>query len=309
MTRTAKRPAPDRETLSIGALARATRIPVETLRTWERRYGAPRPIRKPSGHRVYPAATVDHLRRVTRLLALGHRPAELLGLTVAELDALAAVSGPAPPAREVRAPVGAETPEQTVRDLVRATSALDRETVLDELRASWAKLGPVPFFDEVAGPFLVAIGGGWAEGALAVRHEHFASAVLSDFLRGVREPFDRRARGPAVVAATLPGEAHDGGLLMASVILAMRGRRVLYLGADTPIEEIVATARAGNAEAVCVSVSGATPRARAAAALARLRAALPRRVPAWVGGAGAPAVPGVERFASVGELDARLATS
>ena len=50
--------------LSIGALARATSIRVETLRTWERRYGYPLPERKPSGHRVYPVASVSRLRRI-----------------------------------------------------------------------------------------------------------------------------------------------------------------------------------------------------------------------------------------------------
>ena len=68
--------------LSIGALSRATDVPVETLRTWERRYGAPMPVRKPSGQRVYPAQSVDHMRRVVRLLAQGHRPAEILPLSI-----------------------------------------------------------------------------------------------------------------------------------------------------------------------------------------------------------------------------------
>ena len=82
----------DGRALSIGALSRATRIPVETLRTWERRYGAPRPVRKPSGHRLYPAATVEHLRRVGRLLSQGHRPAELLGLSLRQLDSMLSLS-------------------------------------------------------------------------------------------------------------------------------------------------------------------------------------------------------------------------
>src|SRR5262245_39330038 len=75
-------------TLSIGARSRATRIPVETLRTWERRYGTPLPQRKPSGHRVYPADMVEHLRRVERLLSQGHRPAEILPLSTRDLAAL-----------------------------------------------------------------------------------------------------------------------------------------------------------------------------------------------------------------------------
>ena len=50
--------------VSIGALSRATGIPVETLRTWESRYGFPVPERRPSGHRLYPLAIVPRLRRI-----------------------------------------------------------------------------------------------------------------------------------------------------------------------------------------------------------------------------------------------------
>jgi len=56
---TTERP-PVRGWLTIGSLSRATGIPVETLRTWERRYQYPRPVRKPSGHRLYPLDSVAH---------------------------------------------------------------------------------------------------------------------------------------------------------------------------------------------------------------------------------------------------------
>jgi hypothetical protein len=56
-----------------------------------------------------------------------------------------------------------------------------------------------------------------------------------------------------------------------------------------------------------LSVSAATSRQRSAAAIAELRGLLPRRMALWVGGAGAPpAIPGVERFGSLVDLDARL---
>lgn len=297
--------------LSIGALSRATRIPVETLRTWERRYGAPMPVRKPSGHRVYPAATVEHLRTVSRLLAQGHRPAEILGLSVRDLDKLLSLSAPAAaPLRDAKRPASATGAARTatIGDLLHATRELDREALLRELRASWARLGPLGFLESVAGPFMVEVGRAWDAKELEVRHEHFASACLADFLRGVRESWDDRARGPRIVAAMLPGDEHQGGLLIASVLLAMRGHRVIYLGANTPVDQIAGAALAGNAEAVAISISAAVPRARASAAIARLRKALPHRVPLWTGGAGAPApVRGVERFDSLAALDARLA--
>src|SRR5512145_157600 len=73
-------PRPDSKgaRLSIGALSRATGIPVETLRTWEARYGFPVPERRPSGHRVYPASVVPRLRKVAEALARGHRAAQVV---------------------------------------------------------------------------------------------------------------------------------------------------------------------------------------------------------------------------------------
>jgi methylmalonyl-CoA mutase cobalamin-binding subunit len=95
---------------------------------------------------------------------------------------------------------------------------------------------------------------------------------------------------------------------MVAAVMAQRGIRVLYLGASTPLEQIAAAARSSGVEAVAVSVSAGTHRVRAAKAIAVLRAALPRRMPLWIGGAGAPAVAkGVERFQTLAALDARLA--
>ncbi|HET6777890.1 MAG TPA: MerR family transcriptional regulator, partial [Gemmatimonadales bacterium] len=81
--------------LTIGALSTATGIPVDTIRTWERRYGYPLPERKPSGHRVYPLSTVPRLRRVAQAIARGHRAAEVLPATESALEVLLASLPPA----------------------------------------------------------------------------------------------------------------------------------------------------------------------------------------------------------------------
>src|SRR5438132_1437067 len=71
----------DEPRIAIGALARATGIPVETLRTWEGRYGFPVPRRKPSGHRTYDLASVARLRRIAEALAAGLRAGDVVPLT------------------------------------------------------------------------------------------------------------------------------------------------------------------------------------------------------------------------------------
>lgn len=295
--------------MSIGALSRATGVAIETLRTWERRYGVPSPTRKPSGHRLYPAAAVEHLRRVEMLLNRGHRPAEVLTLSLPELDRMLSVSE----ARAVPARPRATAPQGTgaapaLEPLVAATRDMDGGRLARELRTQWSRLGPLRFLEECAGPFMRAVGEGWSAGELDVRHEHFASACLSDVLREVRGPFADRADGPVVAVAALEGDLHEGGILMASVLMSVRGWRVIYVGPNTPPAELASLARERTLDAVALGLSAAVPKARAARAVRTVRTSLPRRVALWTGGTGAPGgIRGVEHFPTLASLDARLA--
>jgi methanogenic corrinoid protein MtbC1 len=286
--------------LAIGALSRATGIAVETLRTWESRYGFPEPERKPSGHRVYPVAAVPRLRRIAQALALGHRAGQVVAASEGALGQLLAAvpgAGEAPPA------AGA-TPVD-VSGLLRLVAGFEAEPLRQALVADWARLGPVEFLETRIAPLLREVGEAWARGELEVRHEHFLAERASDLLGALRLPFEERARGPLVVYATLPGESHGLGLQMAALALAAAGCRSLYLGTDVPIRQLAALARDLQARAVAVSVSRASRGPASATALRRLRELLPRRVLLVVGGEGAPAArPGIEVVASLRELDA-----
>jgi DNA-binding transcriptional MerR regulator/methylmalonyl-CoA mutase cobalamin-binding subunit len=289
--------------LSIGALSRATGVAVETLRTWESRYGFPVPERKPSGHRVYPIAAVPRLRRIAQALTLGHRAGQVVGASEDALDRLLETSAPTPPAS---APTTAGLPP--VEDLaaqLRLVKAYDAERLSRAFLADWARLGPVEFLETVAAPLVRAIGEAWARGDLDIRHEHFLSERLGDLLRSLRMPLDERATGPLVAFATLPGEGHGLGLQMAALVLATAGCRGLYLGTGVPIPQITALVRDLGARAVGVSVSAATRGASTATALRRLRESLPRRVIVLTGGEGAPGPrPGIESLGSLRDLDA-----
>jgi methanogenic corrinoid protein MtbC1 len=286
--------------LSIGALSRATGIAVETLRTWESRYGFPAPERKPSGHRVYPVAAVPRLRRIAQALALGHRAGQVVAASEGALGRLlAAVPGAA------EAPPVAGAMPVDVSGLLQLVARFEAEPLRQALVADWARLGPVEFLETRIAPLVRAVGDAWERRELEVHHEHFLSERVSDLLGALRMPFEERARGPLVVYATLPGEQHGLGLQMAALVLAAAGCRSLYLGTDVPIRELAPLARDLQARAVAVSVSRASRGSASAAALRRLRMLLPRRVLLLVGGEGAPAArPGIEVVASLRALDA-----
>jgi methanogenic corrinoid protein MtbC1 len=301
--RTVRPDAPDEAgaaRLSIGALSRATGIPVETLRTWEARYGFPEPIRKPSGHRVYLAETVQRLRRVAAAIAKGHRACECVPATDVELATLLEASAPS-----VRKPL--EVPGEALDALVSAVAAFDADRLTRMLLGEWARLGPLEFLARRVIPLVRHVGDQWSAGRLQIHHEHFLSERLGDVLRTLRLPYDDHAHGPAIVCGTLPRERHALGLQMAALVAAVAGWRVLFLGAEVPADQLAQVASTSGARAVAVSVSRLNGGLEADGMLRELRAALPGDVLLLAGGEGAPAdAPGIERITDFAVLYERL---
>ena len=68
-----------------GAVARMVRMPVSTLRIWERRYQAVAPTTSPAGHRLYTAADVERVAVLRQLTENGHAIGSIAALPMAQL--------------------------------------------------------------------------------------------------------------------------------------------------------------------------------------------------------------------------------
>jgi methanogenic corrinoid protein MtbC1 len=271
--------------LSIGSLAKATGVPVETLRTWEQRYGFPAAERKPSGHRVYALSNVIRLRRIADAIARGHRAGAVVGATDAELDRLLSATA-SPPAA---GPLPLNPSRASVDDLLAAVEAFDAGRLTAALWSDWGRLGPIGFLEQTVAPLIERVGREWEQGRMEIRHEHFLSERLGDVMRAIRLPLDLSSAGPTVICATLPGESHAIGLQMVALLLSSSGLRVLYLGTEMPPPALGRLARELGARAVAISVSAAADGGAVKRHLTKLREAMPRQVPLVVGGRGAPA--------------------
>jgi methanogenic corrinoid protein MtbC1 len=274
--------------LSIGALARASGVPAATIRTWERRYGFLAAARKPSGHRLYSLEDVPRVRRVAELIARGVRAAEAVSASEGAFDPLFVAEG-----SRIEPPVGVGAAFDLEREravLLEAVKAFDAVMLSRRLVIAWGQLGALRFVRDCVHPLLVEVGTRWAAKGLGIRHEHFVSERVQDVMRTLRLPLEDEARGPRVVLATLPGEAHALGLHMVALLLNAAGCRVLMLGPDLPIEEIAGVAGQQQASAVGIGVSASSDAARSRASLLALRRALARDIGLVVGGSGAPAM-------------------
>lgn len=257
--------------LSIGALSRATGIPTQTLRTWETRYDFPRPERKPSGHRRYPASSAPRLTRIAAAIELGHRASDAVPATDAELSVLLRARPPSSAVTDS----DDEARSFEVETLLEAVRGFDTAALRSGLEAAWARLGLTVFLAGCVGPLVMRVGEAWQAGSLQIRHEHFLTEQLGDLLRALRLQLEARAEGPLVAFATLEDESHGLGLQMAALTAASVGCRVLFLGTAVPVPQLAGLVQETGANAVAISASAASRRETVAGHVDELRALLP----------------------------------
>jgi methanogenic corrinoid protein MtbC1 len=116
---------------------------------------------------------------------------------------------------------------------------------------------------------------------------------------------------PRVLLATVNGEPHGLGLLMAEAVLSLEGCRCISLGVQTPIWDIVRAADAVDAQIVALSYTGCSGPNHVIDGLVELRSKLRAEVDVWAGG-NAPvlqrrAVDGVLVLPQLGEVSGALA--
>jgi len=260
--------------LSIGAVERDSGIARDTLRVWERRYGFPEPLRNPRGERIYPVEQLRRLQKIRRLMDQGHRPGKIVALSDADLLQL-----------ENSLP-GMDQPAAHVKQLVTLLQDTDGSGLEDAFDAIYKEHGMEYFIIDTAGPMLRHVGELWARGQLDIYEEHFLSVTLTRFLNNKISILQRYAGRPRALLATLPGEQHTLGLLMVASMLSSHGIRVINLGAEVPLDQLVSATDRYDAEIVGITFSGAYPYENIRGDLTELRDYIEQDVDIWVGGDG-----------------------
>lgn len=243
---------------------------------WERRYGFPQPARDQKGERVYPEDQIEKLHLIRRLMDHGVRPGKIVSAPYAELtgrviDLSKTEQADALDAGAKQGLLGLLKTHQVIEFRQRLTSDLLR-------------LGLQRFVLDVIAPLNVLVGAAWAQGDIAIFEEHLYTEQVQRLLRQAIGDAAQAGQAPRVLLATVSGEEHEIGLLMAEACMAVEGAHCISLGAQTPAAEIARAAIAHRADIVALSFSSAMPIRVAAARLAQLRERLDHEIELWVGG-------------------------
>jgi DNA-binding transcriptional MerR regulator len=214
------------------------------LRAWERRYGLLKPERKPKGHRLYSTEDVRLVERVLTLLEEGHSLS-----SIARQLRNGNESVESGETWHGQAGVWAEYLAGTLQ-AINDFSTERVEAIFNEA----SSLYPVDMVTErLIEPVLIELGRNWQAGGIGIAEEHFYTSWARNRLGARFHHVVAQATGARIICACLPGFYHEIGLLLFSLAALTRGYRVLYLGADLPLDEAPKVVSRSGARGVVLS--------------------------------------------------------
>lgn len=239
---------PSDSLVPIRTVSSLTGVNPVTLRAWERRYNLIRPTRTPKGHRLYSMADVELIHQVVTLLEGG--------MSISQVQQVLKGVQQTPSDEEERTHSRFDLWQNYQRRLLLAIQDFD-EFLLDEIYNEILSLYPIDVVtNRLIVPLLHELGWRWQRGrATGIAEEHFFSVFLRNKLGARLHHSNRRQGSPRLLAACLPGEQHDVGLLLFTLVALDWDYRVIMLGANTPLEQLAQVAERTACQAVVLAGS------------------------------------------------------
>jgi methanogenic corrinoid protein MtbC1 len=167
-------------------------------------------------------------------------------------------------------------------------------------------------YDDLVRRSLYEVGELWEQGKISVATEHMATAI-SESLLNLTYPrlFAQPRNGKSVVVSCVANEHHQIGGKMVADIFELHGWRGYFLGANTPVADLIAFIEDKQPDAVALSLAIVLNLDRLNRTVAEIHSAFPK-LPVVVGGQAlrwleieqVETLPGVRALKTLGELEA-----
>ncbi|WP_435171302.1 MerR family transcriptional regulator [Paenibacillus glycanilyticus] len=264
---------------TISQVSAIVALPIVTIRAWEQRYGAIKPLRKDSGHRLYAQSDIDDLLWLKEQKEKGINIAQAVMLLkqrhsvrVQELELQDSdkTLGVPQMLQETLNPC-LELQEQ----LFHSFSRYETEKAKLLLDKGFAVFGYDNMIWEVIVPLMHRVGDKWEEGEISVAQEHYITQLVVQRCMVFLQVFTATRNYPRVLAFCPPGEHHQFGLLLFALYLRQQGAQVIYLGPDTPLEGMIPLIRTQNIHFAAISLNNVNRQPNAVHLIEKLKKEFP----------------------------------
>jgi DNA-binding transcriptional MerR regulator len=229
-------------------VSRLTGLTADTIRVWERRYGAVAPDRTEGNKRRYNGSQVRRLVLLRRATELGHSIGQVARLRDEELRRIIGETSP---------DIGSQVSlyAALVEDYLGAVIHFEVQRAESILTRTAAILPPMTLTLEVIVPLMRRVGEAWNANQLRISHEHIISGQLRSLLGTLMRHTEPKPGAPRIMVATPPGHLHEFGAIIGAFMAASRGYEPIYLGTHMPFAEVAEAADQANASVVLLSIA------------------------------------------------------
>ncbi len=226
---------------SIKAAAMATGVSESRLRTWERRYGIPRPDRSANGQRQFDDSDLTIIRRMSSLIHSGVRASDAADVVLTE--------GPG----DIPEPVTPKRAHPLVDLLVQKAEALDGEWVARIVRDSVFSTGWAPTMERVVFPSLSRLTRYWGEARTTQAHVRFTHELIRSEIAAELVRLGQPDAGrPTVMLTCVEDDEYDVAAMSLALLLRLVEIPVMYLGRSIPCHDLIQAAKQVKPQAVCI---------------------------------------------------------
>lgn len=239
------------------AVLRQTGLSADNLRAWEKRYGAVKPSRSPTGRRVYSDAEVHRLRLLSELVRLGYAIGKIANLSDENLIALLNQSKTA-----VNTATHIKIEEESgsnLDSLMKSVDHFDLAGVRSSLARMRYLISPRRFAFELIPQVMFLIGKRIESGKISISQEHALSEIMHTHMRQIYEGLSTEdgtmKPEQSLIFCTREGDPHDFGLMMAAIACRYRGYKTQYIGKNLPAESLIEATEKIKPRAIVIGVS------------------------------------------------------
>ena len=232
-----------------------TDLNAETIRAWQRRYGAIKPRRSEGNARRFTMEDIRRLSLLKKATASGQAISEIAQLSEEELLKIIEKSQQHATTERVRDDQLDNIFQGTVVRFLEAVARYDTGEATKVLSSAALYLETRSFLLEIVIPLMNKIGQDWHSGVMRIGQEHFATEILKGVLFSQRTTTGSRPGGMPVVTCAPEGCLHEFGALIGGILMAQRGFDCIYLGPSVPFDDIAHAAESTSAELIVLSIN------------------------------------------------------
>lgn len=215
---------------SIKDIENLSGIKAHTLRIWEQRYQLFVPKRKESKHRYYDNEDLKHILRISQLYHNGVKISKIAQLAPASIRSMT-----------MEQPNTKHTTGTYVHQLIEASIDFDEALFEDLFDQAVKQFGFESAVIDIIYVFLERIGLLWLTDHIIPAQEHFASSIIKrKIIANIERLKVKNVESDKVYVLFTPeGEHHEIPLLLTYYLMKSSGKRIVYMGADVPFDDLV----------------------------------------------------------------------